>query len=85
MADPTTPKDPADAPQDPAVSSDENFLHERVFKARKDGAANDAATETSDASAAFGVVPVQLDQTKPLRHIGDSDPPDFQPDNGPRR
>ena len=82
MADPTTPKDPANTPQEAADSDD---LHKRVFKAKQDGAANDAPAETSTASAAFGVVPVQIEHTTPLRHIGDSDPPDFQPDNGPRR
>ena len=84
MADPNTPKDPPAAPQDAAGDSDK-FLHERVFKKNQADAANQPATDGSNASSAVGVVPVQLDHTNPLRHIGDSDPPDFQPDNGPRR
>ena len=85
MADPNPPQDPAGAPQDPTAISDGDALHKRVFKGKPDGAANDQAPEASGASAAFGVSPVQLDHTKPMRHIGDSDPGDFQPDNGPRR
>jgi hypothetical protein len=79
MADPTTPKDPA------TPDSDETVLHKRVFKGKKEGETSDAPASGSDAGAAFGVTPVQLDHTKPLRHGGDSDDADFQPDNGPRR
>lgn len=84
MADPNTPKDPAAAPQDAADGSD-NLLHELVFKGKKEGAPDEPAAPQSTASAAFGVSPVELDHTRSMRHIGDSDPGDFQPDNGPRR
>ena len=81
MADPNAPKIHPTRPPLPIGDA----LHKRVFNGKQDVAANDTAAEASSTGAAFGVSPVQLDHTKPMRHIGDSDPGDFQPDNGPRR
>ncbi len=86
MSNPNDPK--ADAPKSDAIKDHveaHSPLHEAVFGSDPDGFVNDTPRGAIGSNVNILGSAVQLDRNQPLRHIGDSDQGDFQPDNLRRR
>jgi hypothetical protein len=81
--DPTTSKPTSESIKE-AVEQ-HSPLHESVFGSDPDGFVNDTPRGAIGANVNIIGSAVQLDRNQPLRHIGDSDQGDFQPDNLRRR
>ena len=60
-------------------------LHDQVFGSDPDGLVNDTPAGAIGANVNIIGAPVMLDRNQPLRHIGDNEQGDFQPDGGRMR